>query len=68
MYNLTSDPSEAKNLGLVFPELVEDLADQTRKYCDSMISSVVSGTRLSVAANPSNFGGIVSSGWCEAKP
>lgn len=68
LYNLKSDPSEENNLKQTFPEVVKDLTKRLAKYCDSMISSIVTGTERLAAANPARFGRYVSSGWCEAKP
>ena len=68
LYNLKTDPSEKQNLVRKKPEIVQDLLMRLRKYCDSMISSVVMGTVVPSEADPVNFGGYVSSGWCEAKP
>jgi len=77
LYDLGTNPSENQKENLAMTkegrEIVEQLKKGLKKYC-CLMKPALSGegsspfkVEISDAANPKNFGGIISPGWCDAK-
>ena len=72
LYDLGKNPSEnpKKNLAKTKKgrEIVEQLKIGLKKYCNLRKPAIAKKVKSRSAANSRKFGGIVSPGWCDAKP
>ena len=64
LFHLEDDPYEKKNLVAEFPAITQYLLTLLDRYQAGMVEPDI--TDLVPDGNPANFGGVWSSGWCNA--
>ena len=66
LFNLTADPNEKRDLSGERPDDVQRLLKRLALYESSMIPA--DATEQVKEGNPSNFGGVFRTGWCQPDP
>jgi len=66
LFNLRDDPYEYKNIAEDNLDIVEDMRARYEEYEASMIPP--DNAAETGQGNPSHFGGVWSTGWCESEP
>ena len=64
LFHLEDDPYEKRNLVLELPAITQYLVTLLDRYQAGMVEPDI--TDLVPDGNPTNFGGVWSSGWCNA--
>ena len=62
LFNLAADPEEKEDLAEKEPEIAATLLARLKEHLETMLDGTLPD--LDEAGDPSNFGGVWTSGWC----